>query len=290
MDNCIDNYHWDEYRKILTKEEIKINNLESIGHWRNNKATAPLLSHMHKDCIEFVVMIKGSQSYSIDDEIYNITGGDVFISFENQLHGTKGSPQDVSEIIWFKINMNFQSGFLGLADEFGMILYRKLELIKDHIIRTDEDNIKLIKQCFDLFASNNRVDIAMGQSLFVTFLNRLIKYNSNENILSSGIESALNYIDKNIYENLEIRELSKISGLSESRFKHKFKQEVGITPRDYINKRKIKEAKILLKGDENITSLAVKLGFDTSNYFSVVFKRYTSYTPSEYRNKILKKL
>lgn len=290
MDNCIDNYHWDEYRKILTKEEIKINNLESIGHWRNNKATAPLLSHMHKDCIEFVVMIKGSQSYSIDDEIYNITGGDVFISFENQLHGTKGSPQDVSEIIWFKINMNFQSGFLGLADEFGMILYRKLELIKDHIIRIDEDNIKLIKQCFDLFASNNRVDIAMGQSLFVTFLNRLIKYNSNENILSSGIESALNYIDKNICENLEIRELSKISGLSESRFKHKFKQEVGITPRDYINKRKIKEAKILLKGDENITSLAVKLGFDTSNYFSVVFKRYTSYTPSEYRNKILKKL
>lgn len=290
MDNLIDNYHWDECRKILTNEEIKINNLESIGHWRNNKATTPLPPHIHRDCMEFVVMIKGSQKYYINDKTYNITGGDVFISFENQLHGTKESPQDVSEIIWFKINMNFQAGFLGLADEFGMVLYRKLELIKEHTIRTDEENIKLIKQCFELFSSSNRVDIAMGQSLFVTFLNRLIRYNSNENTLSNGIEEAINYINENIYENLEIRELSEISGLSESRFKHKFKQEVGITPRDYINKQKIREAKILLKGHDNITNLAVKLGFDTSNYFSVVFKRYTSYTPSEYRNKFLKKL
>lgn len=235
-------------------------------------------------------MIKGSQKYYINDKTYDVTGGDVFTSFENQLHGTKESPQDVNEIIWFKINMNFQSGFLGLSDEFGMVLYRKLELIKENTIRTDEENIKLIKQCFELFSSSNRVDIAMGQSLFVTFLNRLIRYNSNETTLSNGIEDAINYINENIYEDLEIRELSEISGLSESRFKHKFKKEVGITPRDYINKQKIREAKILLKGSENITKIAIKLGFDTSNYFSVVFKRYTSYTPSEYRNKFLNKL
>ncbi len=71
-----------------------------------------------------------------------------------------------------------------------------------------------------------------------------------------------------------------------SRFKTRFKQEIKISPREYINLEKIKVAEKMLK-DSNytITDIALSLSFSTSNYFAVLFKQVTGFTPTEYRIK-----
>ena len=56
-----------------------------------------------------------------------------------------------------------------------------------------------------------------------------------------------------------------------------------MTPREYINQLKIREAKRMLQKGESITRTAQELGFGSSQYFAVVFKKITLYTPSEYR-------
>ena len=60
---------------------------------------------------------------------------------------------------------------------------------------------------------------------------------------------------------------------------------MGISPRLYINQKKIECAKKLLSEGFSITEVAMHLNFVSSSYFSSVFKKYTNCTPSEYIKK-----
>ena len=62
-----------------------------------------------------------------------------------------------------------------------------------------------------------------------------------------------------------------------------YKREIDVIE-EHINNLRINEAKILLKNTtENITSIAMKLGFSDPNYFARIFKKQTGITPREYK-------
>ena len=100
--------------------------------------------------------------------------------------------------------------------------------------------------------------------------------------ITPDIGRATNYIMEHIQEELSMEELAQTALLSVSRFKQKFKLQLGISPRNFINLRKVEAAKRLLQEGHSVTQVAMDLGFSSSNYFSSVFRRYTSYSPSQY--------
>ena len=56
----------------------------------------------------------------------------------------------------------------------------------------------------------------------------------------------------------------------------------------YCSERKMKEAKKLIReGTYNFAQISNLLHFDTPQYFSKCFKKYTNMTPSEYMKSIL---
>ena len=73
--------------------------------------------------------------------------------------------------------------------------------------------------------------------------------------------------------------------MSESYFSMLFKKEVGENCIAYINRKKVEAAMAMLDEDYLIYEVAEKLGFDNSNYFGKVFKKYTGLTPEQYRKK-----
>ncbi len=55
---------------------------------------------------------------------------------------------------------------------------------------------------------------------------------------------------------------------------------------EFINQKRIEEAKLYLKrGNFSITDIAFMVGFNDLNYFSKVFKKLTSVTPSQYAKR-----
>jgi two-component system response regulator YesN len=67
-----------------------------------------------------------------------------------------------------------------------------------------------------------------------------------------------------------------------------FKNEMGITFSDYLTEYRIEKAKELLKDVKiKIYEVAEAVGYTDQHYFSKVFKNITSFTPKEYREKIL---
>jgi AraC-like DNA-binding protein len=82
---------------------------------------------------------------------------------------------------------------------------------------------------------------------------------------------------------LSVGQVAETVKLSESHFKILFREEVGLPPAEYMLRQKVDAAKKALSQPGcNITELAYRLGFSSSQYFATVFKRYTSQTPSRF--------
>jgi len=101
--------------------------------------------------------------------------------------------------------------------------------------------------------------------------------------ISPVIQASLDFIGKNEDVCLNVASVAEEVHLSESNFKMRFREEIGVPPAEYMLHQKIEIAKTRLgKPGATITDVAFGLGFSSSQYFATVFKRFTKRTPSEF--------
>ena len=95
----------------------------------------------------------------------------------------------------------------------------------------------------------------------------------------------LNHIHGNIYENIDITNLAALACVTKPYFIRMFKQHFGVSPLQYINRKKMERAQLmLLTEDMAVKEVAYTLGFNDHSYFIRLFKKLTGRTPQEYRN------
>jgi two-component system response regulator YesN len=101
---------------------------------------------------------------------------------------------------------------------------------------------------------------------------------------------ACKYVLENTDAQISLQILSKKLFISSSYLSLLFKEKTGINLIDYITFVKMERAKILL-GDFNLKNyeIADKLGFSIE-YFSKLFKKTFSITPTKYRSTIEEKV
>lgn len=108
----------------------------------------------------------------------------------------------------------------------------------------------------------------------------------NDEIL---MERVMKVMEKHISEpEFNVEQLSVEVGISRAHLHRKMKDATGITPSDFIRNIRLKRASQLLrKPDIEITQIAYMVGYNSQPHFSTVFKKFTGYTPSEYRSRYL---
>lgn len=98
------------------------------------------------------------------------------------------------------------------------------------------------------------------------------------------LKEAVNYINENIDEKIDVKKLSSMTKYNHLHFIRIFNKYIGLTPYQYILKRKVDKAKELIMEDSiSLVDIAVDLGFLSYSNFSKIFKRETNYTPDQYR-------
>ena len=97
----------------MTAEQTGVAALQTFGICSNGRAGQPLYTHIHQDCVEIVYLEKGFQVYEAAGESFSLTGGDIFVSYPNEPHGSGDFPENVCDIVWMQVNLREGIPFLG---------------------------------------------------------------------------------------------------------------------------------------------------------------------------------
>lgn len=262
------------------------NNIYSLGRVNYTKAHIPLEMHIHKDSMEICYLFRGRQTYYVAENEYNLSGGDVFITFPDELHGSGTSPEDKSILYYLIIDLRSSiHSFIGYQSDEGCELLNGLNSMKKRQFKGEPSLKNVLDTIIETYLSDKPYKKILLRNLITDFLIRIIELEKSETYgISPEIENTTKYVKDNIYEDIDIADLAKRVNFSTSWFKQKFKKEIGIPPAEYIMRQKVDEAiKTLLRSDLNVTDVAHKLNFSSSQYFSSVFKKFTGTSPKSYR-------
>lgn len=103
---------------------------------------------------------------------------------------------------------------------------------------------------------------------------------------NSIINKTISYIHDEAFGDLSLEHLAANVKVHPYYLSSLFKQEVGMSIVEYINRNRIEDSKyFLIHSDLRILDIAVLLGFCNQSYYSRQFKKYMSMTPLQYRNR-----
>lgn len=95
------------------------------------------------------------------------------------------------------------------------------------------------------------------------------------------------YISENLEQELMAQDVANRGNLSYTYFCRYFKKEMGKGFSEYVTFARLQQAVWMLRHSNNtIEEISDYVGFNTPNYFSAMFKKYVSITPSEYRQTL----
>ena len=92
------------------------------------------------------------------------------------------------------------------------------------------------------------------------------------------------HVEANLSRRIRIQELARLLGLSASHFCRAFKCTFGVSPRDYVLRRRIELAQgLMLTTSESLSSIAVRCGMCDQPHFTRSFHRIVGQTPYMWR-------
>lgn len=99
-----------------------------------------------------------------------------------------------------------------------------------------------------------------------------------------SLQKVLEYMEENLYEDLNLDQLARAAGYSKYHFLRIFKEAFHMTPAEYVRRRRITESvRDISDTDEPISWIGYRHGFNSKENFTRVFKSEHHILPSEYR-------
>ena len=295
---------------------IKPDQAEELTHYLNNCAIIsfemflPILSSLHGFMNDEII--------SSEDLLGNLSQMDEAIRSQmieaDKTHTYEEQPRhssiDFEAQIMFYISQGLCEKFLALPSyhhELGSLAQTSLRHYQNALIilntlsqraailgglnpetayQLGEIYIQKIEACKSI---NDIMSLNKDYAICMDYCERVaaIRYPKTNN---AKINAAMHFIQENYTRQLTVKEIAKEVGLSPEYLSSQFHKLTGITLPAYITKRKIAEAKNLLRFTEmSLSEISEYLSFSSQSYFQSVFKKETGDTPNEYRrlNKLL---
>lgn len=164
--------------------------------------------------------------------------------------------------------------------------YRHAQL-SHQIIPTDEV-LRLMAQALfaDLRAGNPDGAVATEHAAKALVCRLLLREQQmRAAAVASPMEKVRMHIDAQLSAPLTLEQLADVAGMSLFHFCRVFRDNLGVTPHQYILARRMEQAKRLLWTQSSMSMLEVALacGFGSSSHFAAQFKRHNAQTPLQWQ-------
>lgn len=172
--------------------------------------------------------------------------------------------------------------------------YPKQKLVGDWKVQPDlfhlyntPDLADSINKLFSTMTSHNPLKNALAD---LTLKEIIIKLLQSQSLLALEIGKSTNtvfvhlkeFIKKHISEKLTIEELEKVANMSKSSLHRMFKNELGVSPMEYVIRQRLAKAKELLVATRSVKESCFASGFADVNYFVRLFKNREGVTPGAF--------
>lgn len=226
---------------------------------------------------------KGYGTFKINDEVYNLKQGDIFILLKGMNVEYIASMDEPWEYYWI--------GFSGSkANE----CLNRTAIIESYAASCKEDskiphiilNMCEISKTYNPSCSDDILLLKELYSLLYALIEefpRPFEYKDKE--LHAYIQEAINFINSNYMNSITVNEIANHVNLSRSYLYKMFIKNLKISPQKYLINLRMYKATLLLKNTKiPIGEVASKVGYSDSLLFSKTFSRYFSMSPLNYRN------
>jgi AraC-like DNA-binding protein len=277
-------------RDVLDLRALGFRDVLALGRYRYTRVRRPLAAHTHGKMFEICLLDRGRQTYVVGGRAYTLRGGDAFVTRPNEVHGTGGAPEERGVLYWLLLRAPSRGErFLGLPPSECAELMRQLQALPHRVFGSQGRLRPSLDQAFAAYRKiKDPLRTANIRAWLLRFLLDTVALGRESGPATPGwpVRRAMAHADLHFTEPLSVPDLARVARLSPSRFAARFKNEVGLSPADYVTRRRIEAAKDrLARSPAAVIAIAMDLGFSSSQYFASVFRKHTGLSPGEFRRK-----
>ena len=235
--------------------------------------------HIH-DTVEIYFLLEGESSFSVENRMYRLNAGDAVISMPDELHYClrKSASPHAHACIWFDPNSKFLFGDFFKTD-------------KRHIVLAEDKKKELIFQLKKLETAADARDKYSEYVILIYILglihSALAVADENDNGIApypAVLKNVLDYISANFATIKSVGEITEKYFISRSSLSRLFNKYLHVSPKVYLESKKLSFARKLLKSGSSVYSAAEEAGFSDCSNFIRLFKLRFGVTPARYKS------
>ncbi len=208
---------------------------------------------------------------------------------------TPGTIMIIRPGIWHRYRPDKETGwvenYIGIDGSWATQLLNNAFFLKDQSIVNcgmQSEFIDVFYKIFNLVQKENPGFQQIASGLVIKALGHIVNTQKHSKFSGTQIEKIIQNARFMIRENIEAgvdwEKLADENNIGYSYFRKTFKKYTGFSPHQYQLEMKLYRAKeLLLTTEKSIKQIAYEMGFDSTHYFSRLFKKKTGSNPSELR-------
>jgi AraC-like DNA-binding protein len=233
-----------------------------------------------KQCL-FQYTVKGEGALTIGEQWYSIAPGQAFL-IEIPGPFTYHFPETshVWEYKYLSFSLNAYPLWSPITEGAGRIidLSDKQDLMDSWDALHEQALLDGVRDIYDNSSLAYR---------FLMDLRRAVGQNSPDIPTPKSVKKCINFIEKEFSKPICLDDMASVVGISKFQLTRLFSASLGKTPINYLIQKRIKHAaRLLIETDSPIYEISDQCGFSNPNYFTKVFQKKVTMTPSEFRKSV----
>lgn len=238
--------------------------------------------HKHDDMHEMLYVDDGKGYFTINNQPYTASKGDILIYNQGILHEERTEPE-------WPINLYYCGFRLSNTTKKNWIIHPEREPVIRANCYTDTF-ATLIQTLFKEYSIRGEGYEQLSQHMLKSLLILLDRMQNteaqailqNRNPLAERIKQ---FLDLNYRQNLTVKEIADQHNIDAYYLIHLFKNNYGVAPYHYLLQRRMGEATTMLATtNKKIWEIAKLVGYDNPNYFSILFTKWVGKSPRSFRS------
>lgn len=266
-----------------------IKNIAFITAFEANYNTDFYFKGEYHDFWEIVVVLSGNIGVTADENIYHLNSRNLIVHKPMEFHRLWVEGDKSPQLLIFSFKADIDESFLlnNLVLDLTDFQNNILELFLNHVRTAKETTSAENGTWLNFLPEKWDNDFAYTASVILQMLLISLTRKSNiiQKVTNTIYQRAVTVLRENCEAWISVDEVAASCGCSTSQLKKTFAKYSNHGVHKYFLNIKLQRAMQLLESGMTVSGVSDRLMFNNPNYFSIVFKRETGISPSDYKKQ-----